>query len=345
MNGNIKALSDHISRHDDSIELFFLSLPNYLEIYEEYQEIPKLNILSFKDMIKVARSDMIITNHGVFTLVLFAKFTSIKFVETYHGILLFKYLSAKHAQYLNQYKEIWVSSPYMKKIYTEKFKVQNTNIVATGYPRVDRLVSRDYKNIKAKYGIPADKKIIMIAPTWQVGDVNQANLPFDMKEAAFIRRLCMLARETGSVVIFRAHMSGRSINNSEGRKLIKIMPSNKYPDTEELLSIVDILVTDWSSIALDFLVVDRPIIFLDTKSTTSKDAGKIQRVNSTGRFGDVISDWKKFEILINRYLKTPSKYTATYNKDIERVKLMAYGDTVDGKATERCYIRLKELLK
>ncbi|QZA89095.1 CDP-glycerol glycerophosphotransferase family protein [Salinarchaeum sp. IM2453] len=43
---------------------------------------------------------------------------------------------------------------------------------------------------------------------------------------------------------------------------IKIASADKYEDVNELLAITDILVTDYSSIYKDFMLVDRPMIFI-----------------------------------------------------------------------------------
>ena len=39
---------------------------------------------------------------------------------------------------------------------------------------------------------------------------------------------------------------------------------DKFEDVMELLKYVDVLITDYSSIYIDFLLLDRPIIFLPT---------------------------------------------------------------------------------
>jgi len=342
MHGNSRHLSDYIAQHDDSIEMYFLAFPEYLKIYEGQQDLPTLNMLSFRDMIKVARSDAIITNYGALTLIYYAKYTNIKFVDVFHGILLLKFMIPPILYYLNDYDEVWVSSPYMQKIYKEKFGV-TAKTVATGYARTDKLVNNTYSNVRKKYGLPKDKKIIMIAPTWKHNDPDRNLLPFGMQEKELVTYLKGLAKETNSFVVFRAHMLSGNLLGSESNKSIRAMSSNQYPDTEELLSEVDILVTDWSSLAYDFMVLDRPVIFIDTKPPFQGE-DIIRRSNPAGRFGEVIKEKDEFDKVIKRYLKNPNLYLSKQAKNISSMKRMAYGSKADGRATERYYKRLQVLL-
>lgn len=43
------------------------------------------------------------------------------------------------------------------------------------------------------------------------------------------------------------------------------LPLNNFPETERILFVSDVLVTDWSSTPNDFIPLHRPIIFLDVK--------------------------------------------------------------------------------
>lgn len=342
MHGNSRAFSDYLELNDDTIEMYFLAFPEYLKVYESHQNLPTLSMTSFRDMIKVARSDIIITNYGALTLVYYAKYTKIKFVDTFHGILLLKFMPPPILSYLNSYDEVWVSSPYMKKLYKDKFGV-TAKTVATGYARTDKLASSSYHGVKEKYNLPKNKKIIMIAPTWKHNDPNRNLLPFGMKEKELVSYLKTLAEETNSFIIFRAHMLSGNILGSESNQSIRAMSSGLYPDTEELLSIADILVTDWSSLAFDFLVVDRPVIFIDTQPPF-RGEDIVRRSNPSGRFGEIIKEKDEFDVTIKQYLKNPKLYLTKHAKSIEQMKELAYGDTADGKAVERYYERMKMLL-
>lgn len=343
MHGNSRALSDYVAQNDQSIEMYFLAFPQYLKIYEDKQDLPTLSMLSLRDMIKVAQSDIIITNYGALTLIYLAKLTSIKFVDTFHGILLLKFMPPPILTYLNHYDEVWISSPYMKDIYTKKFGV-TSNLIPTGYARVDKLINASYESVKEKYSVPSDKKVIMIAPTWKHNDPDRNLLPFGMHEKELIEYLEELAKETDSFIIFRAHMLSGKLISSDDNDVIRAMPSNEYPDTEEIISIVDILVTDWSSIAFDFMVLDRPVIFIDTKPPF-QDEDIIRRSNPGGRFGEIVKQKDEFDKIIKIYLKEPNLYIKKHKKKIDQIKEEAYGKTADGKATQRYYERLTKLLK
>ncbi len=341
MHGNSKALADYIQEHDSSIKAYFLAFPEYLKIYEDKHTLPSLSMLSFRDMIKVAQCDVLVTNYGPLTLVYLARFTNIKFVDVFHGILLLKFMPPPILTYLNHYDEVWVSSPKMRKIYTEKFGV-TSKLVPTGYGRVDKLVNGSYRGVKKKYSIPANKKIIMVAPTWKHNDPNRNLLPFGMNEKQFINYIEGLAKKEGAFVIYRAHMLSENLDGAEHADNLRAMPSSEFPDTEELLSVVDVLVTDWSSLSFDFMVLDKPVIFIDTKPPFQGE-DIVKRSNPSGRFGELVSSKEEFSAALKSYLKKPDSYLKKHKARIARIKEQAYGPTADGKATERYYNRLKAL--
>ena len=342
MHGNALALSDYISENDQSIEAYFLAFPQYLKIYKDKQDLPTLNMFSLKDMIVVAKSDVIVTNYGALTLVLLAKLTNIKFVDVFHGILFLKFAPPPILHYLNDYEEVWVSSSNLKRLYVDKFGV-TSKIVPTGYGRVDKLINGSYRNVREKYEIPLSKKIIMIAPTWKHNDPDRSLLPYGMDQKTFLAFVNKIAEESNTHVIYRAHMLSENLSEANRYDNVKTMPSNDYPDTEELLSIVDLLVTDWSSLAFDFMVLDRPVIFIDTKPPfTGDDIAK--RSNPSGRFGEIISNKDDFRKTVKLYIDEPEAYLRKHRKKIEKTKEIVYGGADDGKATERYYERLINLI-
>jgi CDP-glycerol glycerophosphotransferase len=344
MHGNITPLMEMVREKAPDVQQYFLAFPEYLKLYAGKQPLPTLNMLNLFDMIKVAQSDVVITNYIPLTLVFYARFTGIKFVDVWHGLPLLKNQTPKIMNYQNYYAEIWLSSPAMQKFYRERYQLRS-KLVVTGYGRVDRLVNGEYdaSAIKAKHDIPLDKKILLIAPTWKHNNPDRRQLPFGLSTEEFFARLDDLAKRTNSFIIFRAHMLGDSTQAAAAAENIKQMPSQDYPDGEELLAISDMVVTDWSSIVFDFLPLHRPVIFIDGE-TPFVGAELEARSSPQNRFGAIVKTFDEFDTAVTKYLANPDSFQTDYAGQIKKISELAYGDTLDGKATERYYEHLAGLL-
>ena len=149
---------------------------------------------------------------------------------------------------------------------TEKFqsafRVPAENVVTCGYPRNDILYTRntpeEIAKIKNQLGIPADKKVILYAPTWRDDDYvasGQYNfkLQLDLKE---------MQKRLGNeyVVVLRMHYyiaSNMDISEFKGFAF----DESHYNDITELYLISDILITDYSSVFFDYGNLHRPMLF------------------------------------------------------------------------------------
>src|SRR5690606_5029853 len=126
-----------------------------------------LSPLNIMDMAKVARSDAIITNFGIQTLVFYTYLTKIKFINVWHGVG-WKGHSPEEFKFLKRYTETWVTSQKFKEIYSDFFKIDKKQLKITGYARTDSLVNNSYSTdlIRKKYGLSNKfKKIVLVAPT------------------------------------------------------------------------------------------------------------------------------------------------------------------------------------
>ena len=153
--------------------------------------------------------------------------------------------------------------PYLKK----SFKNEKATYLKLGQPRNDYLVTDDEKSIKllAKYtGITENelnnKVLILYSPTWRnYSDTELFPFP-DYNFSALNHYL-----EKNNILIFiRAHPfypvifpSGFYFN-----KNIINLSSDVIVDISEVLSTFDMLLTDYSSIYLDYLIVDKKIGFI-----------------------------------------------------------------------------------
>ena len=111
-------------------------------------------------------------------------------------------------------------------------------------------------------------------------------------------------------------------------------------DTEELLYISDALITDWSSIYFDFLLLDKPTIFLDLPNPFKDNF----LLKPKERIGYLSTNKNELKIHVKESLHDLEKYKKSYEENIRRLKEKVYS-TLDGKSTERCINEIIELVK
>lgn len=158
------------------------------------------------------------------------------------------FLQATHLILPNQYTYHHQIVPY------QVAGIYPGELAVTGYPRID-LTYETMKNpqmMKEALDICDDKKIILYAPTWRGEksfiDFDRQTLEHDLQQLSLL----------DAHVMFRGHHLAESLLQDLNRTNVTIVPE-KF-DTNEMLGIADILITDYSSVFFDFLVTDKPII-------------------------------------------------------------------------------------
>lgn len=158
------------------------------------------------------------------------------------------------------------ANPFLTSVFLDKYKLDGLyegTIIEEGYPRNDRLFHADKKavilNMK-KYGIEIDskKEIILYAPTWKGSDYNHPEI--DVNEYIEFKRTIESMIDTDRYqVLLKPHQVVYKELKKSGRMNDSLIPA--FIDTNELLSITDILISDYSSIFYDYLATDKPVIF------------------------------------------------------------------------------------
>src|SRR3546814_17734137 len=82
------------------------------------------------------------------------------------------------------------------------------------------------------------------------------------------------------------------------------LPGDRYPNTEEILQISDALICDWSSIAFDYLLLDRPTFFLDVPHPFRKGLA----LSADYRFGPVMRNLDALVEKLGCYLGNPREF-------------------------------------
>ncbi|MED1205485.1 glycosyltransferase [Heyndrickxia acidicola] len=135
------------------------------------------------------------------------------------------------------------------------YSLYNGSILDTGYPRGDLMYQADQQKIKALLSIPEEKKIILYAPTWRGRLGEEVN-----ESEALLQSVQEIQQQAGEnyIVLLKSHYYAYKFFNQN--QMGHLCVPNKL-DTNELLSIVDMLITDYSSIFFEYLPTKKPVIF------------------------------------------------------------------------------------
>ena len=124
-----------------------------------------------------------------------------------------------------------------------------------GYPRNVRLLGgiEVGRRVRSDLGIGEEQQVILYAPTWRerlrhpgglAGHSNGQGLQGDVYPA----------HRTDAVILMRTHHMNRA---RPGPGLVDV---SRYPSIEELMMAADVLVSDYSSIFLDFALTGKPAV-------------------------------------------------------------------------------------
>lgn len=129
-------------------------------------------------------------------------------------------------------------------------------LAVTGYPRVDatlRASERERLELRRHLGIEDGKKVVLYAPTWR-GSLGALEETSSVDVPGVMRQLATL----DCVPLYRGH----ALTSPAGTA--GFLDEWAVPDdipTNDLLAVVDVLITDYSSIFFDFMATGRPIVY------------------------------------------------------------------------------------
>jgi CDP-glycerol glycerophosphotransferase (TagB/SpsB family) len=130
-------------------------------------------------------------------------------------------------------------------------------IWTTGYPRNDILAGSAAADpgradaVRAAVGLPPGARAVLYAPTWRD---DRAAMVDHLDVTEFARSL-----PSDAVLLVRGH--SRTLRFGQDARAERLIDVTSYPDVAELMTIADLLVTDYSSVMFDFAATGKPMIF------------------------------------------------------------------------------------
>ncbi|MCD7894810.1 MAG: CDP-glycerol glycerophosphotransferase family protein [Erysipelotrichaceae bacterium] len=157
---------------------------------------------------------------------------------------------------ISNYNAVLSTSSYWKSIYSQAFSVNENQVLPIGLPRTDELFNQEWIDSQReylfdKYPEIRDKKIILYAPTFR-GNIYKGfhQIDFDAKE--ILDNL-----DENYVIIYKFHPL---VGNYQLPVHNRVYNMNSE-DTHTLFTISDMLISDYSSIIFDYMILNKPIIF------------------------------------------------------------------------------------
>ena len=188
------------------------------------------------------------------------------YIQTWHGDRPVKKIcydepewSKKPYRIEERADRVLTGSTFGEKLYRTAFRYHG-EYIAEGAPRNDMLVRCDPDEIRAvrqKLGIPEGVKLLMYAPTYRDYDVvvpKRAQMDLS-------RTLDALEKKTGDrwLCLFRAHYKSEGIDLDAVKD--RIVDVTHYDEMADLLLAADMVLTDYSTAATDFILSNRPALF------------------------------------------------------------------------------------
>ncbi len=175
-------------------------------------------------------------------------------VHTFHGV---SFKGRAYTPKLLDYTRLFIVGPYMEETFVAKgiLSRSDSRIARVGMPKLDPLVDGTWtiEKAKAHLGFDPHQTVVLYAPTWGAG----SSLP---KFGEEVVRVCM---DQGIRLVVKLH-DHTLRDSSWSEKLMEWESAGvmiyRDPDVVPAMAASDLLVSDMSSVANEYLLLDRPLI-------------------------------------------------------------------------------------
>lgn len=257
------------ARSDDKL------LPNIRLVYEKVkppkESFAKMGALSEEDMEIAIRtvytSKIVVTDDYFYLFRKFGKKPGQKIVQLWHAAGAFKRFGQDGTElfptvdqrYHRAYDLVATSSEDICDVYAKAFGVSEDRVKALGVPRTDLLMDKNYRDDLVekffdKYPNFKDKKILLYAPTFRNSKGQNKNIFNPVIDFDDLHEI--LGDDQILIVSLHPVMKNR-IPEKKYDNIIQVEEFN----TNDLMLIADVLITDYSSVIFEYSLLKKPMVF------------------------------------------------------------------------------------
>ena len=262
MQGNLKAV------HDRMVERGLKAQFQFDYSFRTQHSATRQNALALAW--KVGRANIVLIDDYFAILMDIGDRKSQRIIQLWHAGSGFKsvgfsrfgnYGSPKFNNAHRKYTYAICGSQHLRDVYSEVFGMERESIISTGLPRIDYFLEEGRADNVSKvfdsdYPAAVGKRKILFAPTFRGRGAGDAH--YDYSQFDFDKLYEAMGND--SVFLFRQHhfiVDPAPIPDEYTDRLIDV---SAFPDSNDLLLISDLLVTDYSSIVYEYSLLERPIV-------------------------------------------------------------------------------------
>lgn len=291
---NVKYLFFHAYQQQaaDGTELYFMIRNKHLTDQFRKYGLPVLDYPSLRSFWKMFRAGTYIVDNHISPINYYIFYRSKK-IQLWHGIVV-KKIGPSSIKGLKKLPPSWLKTLGMKLAFypTYDFFISNSefctreifgptikarHFMEYGYPRNDVLFKKPaiaeplWGTDEASNERIADFKasggqVVLFSPTWR-----DTGGELISDQAVDLQRLNEFGASNDILFVFKFHPSTRTEVSIEGYS--HCMEYSKGRDIYPVMPLIDMMITDYSSIYLDYLMLKKPLIFFpyDYQKYTEKD--------------------------------------------------------------------------
>ena len=174
----------------------------------------------------------------------------------------------KRDLYSDVERNLSICTSELTKLHVKKtFGVEEKDIIITGQPRNDILVTNEKLKISDVIKIniveqieKSNSKIFCYMPTYRSYKENEIKLNRIIKDMVYNKNLETILQKMNAYLVIKGHYLIEYDDMCNGRVIF--VNDSQITCTQELLAISDLLITDYSSVFIDYLITEKPVIFL-----------------------------------------------------------------------------------
>jgi len=263
-------------------------------------------------------------------------------VHTFHGV---SFKGKAYSGKVFSFDKLFITGEYMRRKFVSDgiLSEDDSRIEKIGMPKLDALVNKSInrEEILGKLSLDPELPVVIYAPTWSqksslytIGDelikklsAEKINLLVKLHDHSYdLRR---------NPVDWKKKLSDMERENSRLRVI------RDYDIIPYLFS-SDLLISDLSSVTNEFLLLDRPIVFIDTPKLEERYKNSIELHTWGRKSGYLAKSIDEVAEAIQRGIENPAEHSAIRNEMAE--DLFYNRGCATGKAVEAIYryLELKE---